>query len=114
MGIIDGVGKGDGSQLPREERERLAQIVTDMGKAGTDTFIERVARRMRQHGIQSPSVTVEYRNLSVEADAVMGSEAIPTIANVAAEGLKVGGRSFAYDLPWQIRWGESCRRREMP
>jgi len=40
-------------------------------------------------GVQLPEVTVEYDNINVEADALVGSASIPSLSNVALGILKV-------------------------
>jgi len=39
--------------------------------------------------VQLPEVTVEYDNINVEADALVGSASIPSLSNVALGILKV-------------------------
>ena len=39
--------------------------------------------------MQLPEVTVEYDNINVEADALVGSASIPSLSNVALGILKV-------------------------
>ena len=52
-------------------------------------FVRRFAALMRNtDSIKFPSVTIEYRDLCVEADALVGSNAIPTVANTAMGALK--------------------------
>ena len=40
-------------------------------------------------GVLLPSVTIEYRDVKVEADALVGSAGIPSLFNVARAFLKV-------------------------
>lgn len=42
-------------------------------------------------GIELPSVTVEYNNINIDADALVGSASIPSLTNVALGILKVRG-----------------------
>ena len=37
-----------------------------------------------------PSVTIEYRNIEIEADAHVGSSSVPTLTNAVWQFLKVG------------------------
>ncbi|CAD7702122.1 unnamed protein product [Ostreobium quekettii] len=76
--------------LSRGEMEELAEQLVKLGSGpgnGRLTFMERLASRLEQKKISIPSVTVEVRNLSVEADAVVGSQAIPSLTNAALQAV---------------------------
>lgn len=40
-------------------------------------------------GAEIPTVTVEYNNINIDADALVGSASIPSLTNVALGILKV-------------------------
>ncbi|DBB03271.1 TPA: hypothetical protein ACH3X3_010666 [Trebouxia sp. C0006] len=72
----------------RYELERYASKIVKMGNDGKEPFYEHLGRRIRESGVQLPEVTVEYDNINVEADALVGSASIPSLSNVALGILK--------------------------
>ncbi|GLI71055.1 hypothetical protein VaNZ11_015971 [Volvox africanus] len=49
---------------------------------GDDTFFTRLSKRMQHAGVNVPSVTVEYRNLRVDTEALVGAASVATVASV--------------------------------
>ncbi|PNW84179.1 hypothetical protein CHLRE_04g224500v5 [Chlamydomonas reinhardtii] len=47
-----------------------------------DTFFTKLTRLLQEAGVVLPSVTVDYRNLRIDTEALVGSASIPTVANV--------------------------------
>jgi hypothetical protein len=97
------------------DKARLAgRILDSSGTGGSPGFADRLAALFREAGVQLPEVTLEYRGLSVEADAMVGSAGQPTLGNAFKRVLKhatcqVGRGAFASNpelycgalpLPW--------------
>ena len=45
-----------------------------------------------------PSVTIEYRDVEIEADALVGSSSVPSLTNAAWSFIKVPGRCSSSDV----------------
>ena len=71
------------------DKAALAGAMLDIGKqTGGPTFAERLAMLFREAGLQPPQVTLEYRDLCVEADALVGSANMPSLSNTFNNALK--------------------------
>lgn len=58
------------------------------GEEDALNFAERMAQLMREAGVLPPELTLEYRDLCVEADALVGSAGIPSMGNSFKQMLK--------------------------
>lgn len=85
MGEKDVVSRG----MSVERAKGLAHAVTETGEDGELTFLNRLAARLKKAEVDIPTVTVEFRDLCVQADALVGSAALPTLSNVVVRALKV-------------------------
>lgn len=56
---------------------------------GNLTFLSRLAQRMEQTKVDIPTVTLEYKDLVVDADALVGAAANPSVINSALSAVKV-------------------------
>lgn len=87
-------GRGDGpravdvGRLGAGERaallRRVASVADDHGR-----FLARFKERVDRVGIELPTIEVRYENLSVEAEAYVGSRGLPTILHTYANVLEV-------------------------
>ena len=48
-----------------------------------------LAARLDEYQVATPTVQIEYRNLTVKTEAMLGSAAIPTAGNFAPKLIKV-------------------------
>lgn len=80
-----GVGKG----VSVDKAKVLAHTVAETGEDGELIFLNRLAARLEQAGVHIPTVTVEFKDLCVQADALVGSAALPTLSNVVLRAVKV-------------------------
>lgn len=71
-------------QRPESHMEKMADKMMKMGiDGGTDTFIERLAKRLEREKVALPSVMIQYEHINVETDAFAGSAAMPSLYNTA-------------------------------
>ncbi|KAG2425082.1 hypothetical protein HXX76_013991 [Chlamydomonas incerta] len=77
-------------QRGRMTLERRRQVAARLleHKNREDTFFTRLSRRLHQAGVELPAVTVEYRSLRVETEALVGSASIPTVLSVPLTAAK--------------------------
>ena len=81
-------------------RRKLADSAFQMGSGGDadKTFLRSMVDRLTTAGLKPPTVLVEYDQLNVEADALVGSANIPSLSNVLVGTLKVGCASVMHDM----------------
>lgn len=71
------------------DKAKLAGRVMDMGKEdGGPVFAERLAKLFKEAGVVFPQVTLEYRDLCIEADALVGSGSTPSLGNTLENMMK--------------------------
>lgn len=52
------------------------------------SFIKRLRERLDEYSVKLPSVTIEYRDLTVKTDALVGSAGIPTVVSTILAKVK--------------------------
>lgn len=52
-------------------------------------FLSKLSDKLKEYGIEQPTVQIEFRQLTVATDALVGNAGIPTVANVGTHALKV-------------------------
>lgn len=55
--------------------------------------------RLDEYKVATPTVQIEYRNLTVKTDAMVGSAGIPTAGNFAPKLIKVRFRGMIEGAP---------------
>ncbi|KAK1664183.1 hypothetical protein QYE76_052342 [Lolium multiflorum] len=75
---IEHLASGDGG------RALLERVFRD----DSEGFLRRLKDRVDRVGIEMPAIEVRYQDLSIEADAYVGSSALPTLWNVTKNVLK--------------------------
>ncbi|KAK9907686.1 hypothetical protein WJX75_008105 [Coccomyxa subellipsoidea] len=70
------------SKLKRPELLRYASRVMKLDKEG-ESFMQKLNRLFMEAGGQLPSITVEYRDIHIEADALVGTAAVPSLHRAA-------------------------------
>ena len=63
----------------RMHRSGKSQIASELLKSGNSEFTERIAEINRQRPGGFPSVEIEYKDLRVEADALVGNAGNPSV-----------------------------------
>ncbi|GIL82508.1 hypothetical protein Vretifemale_11338 [Volvox reticuliferus] len=68
---------------PLKELELLDTKIQAADKALAESggFMRALGATLRRYNVSMPAVTVEYRNLTVRTDALMGSAGLPTVGN---------------------------------
>ncbi|KAL4442124.1 hypothetical protein ABPG77_011385 [Micractinium sp. CCAP 211/92] len=74
-------------KMPDQGKLELAGELLDL-EPGEADFPQRLARLMRDAGVTPATVTIEYRGLGVEADALVGEGSTPTLGNAFMDLLK--------------------------
>ncbi|KAL4427934.1 hypothetical protein ABPG75_002023 [Micractinium tetrahymenae] len=74
-------------KMPEQGKLELAGELLEL-EPGEADFPQRLARLMRDAGVVPPTVTIEYRGLGLEADALVGSGSTPTLGNAFMDLLK--------------------------
>lgn len=78
------------SRLGREERDHLLDKILHVVDEDNERFLLKLRDRIDKVGIELPKIEVRFQNLTIEADAHVGSRALPTLANFSlnvVEGL---------------------------
>lgn len=81
--------KSDRKSFTPEEVESFVQKAVETDEEGNLTFLSRLAKRMEQTKVDIPTITLEYQDLVVDANALVGSAANPSISNSALSAFKV-------------------------
>ncbi|KAI4355694.1 hypothetical protein L6164_004442 [Bauhinia variegata] len=71
-----------------QERRKLLDRLIRIGEEDNENFLLKLRRRIDRVGIQIPTIEVRYENLNVEAEAYVGSRALPTFFNSVANTLE--------------------------
>lgn len=61
-----------------------------MGQRPGHDFFEQLAIRLEEYNVAIPTVQIEFRNLTVTTEAMVGSAGIPTAGNFAPKLVMVG------------------------
>jgi hypothetical protein len=60
----------------------------------SEQFLRSLKDRVDRVGIELPAIEVRYQDLSIDADAFVGSRALPTLWNVTTNFLQVGAGRY--------------------
>lgn len=79
-------------RLDRQAKKELVEEMVQLGSSeGQTTVQQKLGQLLRAAGDEQrwlPEVTVEYRNLTIEADALVGSASVPSVGQSAKGTLK--------------------------
>ncbi|PKA67166.1 ABC transporter G family member 39 [Apostasia shenzhenica] len=78
----------DLDKLGLHERKILLDRIMKIVEEDNERFLKRLRDRINQVGLELPKLEVRFQNLSVEADAYVGSRALPTLLNAAINTLE--------------------------
>ncbi|CAJ2656220.1 unnamed protein product [Trifolium pratense] len=80
----------DVTKLGLQERQKLLNRLINVAEEDNEMFLLKLKERIDRVGIDIPTIEVRYEHLTVEAEAYVGSRALPTFTNFtigAVEGL---------------------------
>ncbi|KAF7843397.1 ABC transporter G family member 36 [Senna tora] len=73
----------DVTKLDINERQQIIDRIFKVAEEDNEKFLRKFRDRINKVGITLPTVEVRFQNLTIEADAYIGSRALPTLPNVA-------------------------------
>ncbi|KAJ4718272.1 Pleiotropic drug resistance ABC transporter [Melia azedarach] len=78
--------KGDASEidinnLGFDERQKLVERLVKVAEVDNEKFLLKLRNRVDRVGIELPTIEVRFEHLNVEAEAQVGSKALPTFLN---------------------------------
>nr|KYP53996.1 Pleiotropic drug resistance protein 1 [Cajanus cajan] len=71
----------DITQLGFQERHKLLDRLINVAQEDNEKFLFKLRERIDRVGIDIPTIEVRYEHLSVDAEAYVGSRALPTFVN---------------------------------
>ncbi|CAN4095920.1 unnamed protein product [Withania somnifera] len=71
----------DTNDIGHQERKRLLDRLVKVADEDNEKFLLKLKNRIDTVGIELPSIEVRYEHLNVDADAYIGSRALPTFIN---------------------------------
>ncbi|KAE8730781.1 Pleiotropic drug resistance protein 3 [Hibiscus syriacus] len=80
------------------ERRNLLERLVRIAEEDNERFLLKLKERVDRVGLDMPTIEVQFEHLSVEAEAYVGSRALPTIFNFTANVLE-GLLSYLHILP---------------
>ncbi|KAI3844873.1 hypothetical protein MKX03_008304, partial [Papaver bracteatum] len=78
---MDTNGKIDITKLRPQDKKLLMESILKVVEEDNERFLRRLRDRTDRVGIEIPKIEVRFENLSIEADAYVGSRALPTLLN---------------------------------
>ncbi|TKY48211.1 ABC transporter G family member 35 [Spatholobus suberectus] len=73
----------DVRKLGVNERQEFIDRIFRVAEEDNEKYLRKFRNRIEKVGIRLPTVEVRFQNLTVEANAYVGSRALPTLPNVA-------------------------------
>ncbi|KAF7803604.1 ABC transporter G family member 29-like [Senna tora] len=73
----------DVRKLDNNERQQIINNIFKDAEQDNEKFLKSFRGRVDKVGIKLPTVEVRFQNLTIEADAYIGSRALPTLPNAA-------------------------------
>ncbi|GAX73712.1 hypothetical protein CEUSTIGMA_g1165.t1 [Chlamydomonas eustigma] len=68
-------------QKSRQELEVLDEKIAGLGSSPVEDFLAHITRLVDKYKIQMPKIQVEYRDLNITTQALVGSAAVPTVGD---------------------------------
>ncbi|XP_010249929.1 PREDICTED: pleiotropic drug resistance protein 1-like [Nelumbo nucifera] len=101
-GILTGVGSQptevDIGNLGFQEKKNLIERLVRVAEEDNEKFLLKLKNRIERVGIDLPTIEVRFEHLNINADAYVGSRALPTIFNFTANIVE-GILNFLHILP---------------
>ncbi|KAF5177312.1 Abc transporter g family member, partial [Thalictrum thalictroides] len=79
----------DVTKLGAQDKKQLMENILRVVENDNERFLRRLRNRTDRVGIEIPTIEVRFEHLSIEADAYIGSRAIPTLLNVTLNAIEV-------------------------
>ncbi|KAK9265510.1 hypothetical protein L1049_021369 [Liquidambar formosana] len=79
----------DIKSLGLQERKKLIERLVKNAEKDNEKFLLKLKNRIDGVGIDIPTIEVRFKNLSVHADAYVGSRGLPTIYSFSVNMLRV-------------------------
>ncbi|KAK9156690.1 hypothetical protein Scep_003264 [Stephania cephalantha] len=76
------------AKLAAEDKKQLLERVLKVVEHDNERFLSRLRERIDRVGIEIPKIEVRFEHLSIEADAYVGSRALPTLLNSTLNGVE--------------------------
>ncbi|KAK9170460.1 hypothetical protein Syun_002600 [Stephania yunnanensis] len=76
------------AKLAAEDKKQLLERVLKVVEHDNERFLSRLRERIDRVGIEIPKIEVRFEHLSIEADAHVGSRALPTLLNSTLNGVE--------------------------
>ncbi|XP_020550291.1 pleiotropic drug resistance protein 1-like isoform X1 [Sesamum indicum] len=80
------------------ERKNLVERLLRIAEEGNEKFLLKLKERIQRVGLDFPTIEVRYEHLNVDAEAYVGSRALPTVFNFTVNILE-GFLSYLHVLP---------------
>ncbi|KAK2371474.1 pleiotropic drug resistance protein [Trifolium repens] len=80
----------DVTDLAFQEKQKLLERLVKVAEEDNERFLLKVKERVDRVGLDIPTIEVRYQNLKIDAEAFVGSRALPSFVNAATnviEGL---------------------------
>ncbi|XP_050231953.1 pleiotropic drug resistance protein 1-like isoform X2 [Mercurialis annua] len=92
-GILVSVSKGganeiDVDNLGVEERKTLLERLVKVAEEDNEKFLLKLKNRIDRVGIETPTIEVRFEHLNIEAQAFVGSSALPSFANFSMSAIE--------------------------
>ncbi|XP_068660074.1 pleiotropic drug resistance protein 2-like isoform X3 [Aristolochia californica] len=78
----------DVTRLGMQEKKLLMESILKVVEEDNERFLRRLRDRIDRVGIDVPKIEVRFEHLSVEADAYVGSRALPTLLNATMNAIE--------------------------
>ncbi|KAK9266297.1 hypothetical protein L1049_001819 [Liquidambar formosana] len=82
----------DVDNLGYQERKNLLERLVKVAEEDNEKFLLKLKDRIDRVGIDMPTVEVRYEHLTIDAEAYVGSRALPTFINFCSNIVEVSGR----------------------
>ncbi|KAL9671914.1 hypothetical protein QQ045_009487 [Rhodiola kirilowii] len=75
----------DINNLGFEERKNLVERLVKVAEEDNEKFLRKLKNRIDRVGIENPTIEVRFEHLTIEAEAYVGSRALPSFINFIAD-----------------------------
>ncbi|KAF9596998.1 hypothetical protein IFM89_014712, partial [Coptis chinensis] len=79
----------DVTKLGAQDKKQLMESILKVVENDNERFLRRLRNRTDRVGIEIPTIEVWFEHLSIEADAFVGSRALPTLLNSTLNAIEV-------------------------
>eukprot|EP00253_Pinus_taeda_P036218 PITA_36218 len=85
---VVGVDQVDVRGIDPENRQQLMERLVKVADEDNEHFLHRLRKRIDSVGIVLPEIEVRYEHLNIDANAYVGSRALPTLINYTANAVE--------------------------